>query len=110
MKFLVFRQDGFRLGPFMVVTAVVRPSAISTDAELVAELKSRVTAWVRGTEEGKKAWEESSGDLNIGDLSAYDLTPILKDCPNIVSLDWEQVEQAENWNYDTVLADDPDEE
>lgn len=103
LKFLVIRQEAFKVGPVIVVTAVVKPF-ITSDTELVEELKIGVTKWIRRTKEGRKAWELSSSDINIGDLSSYDLKPILKYCPNIISLDWEQVDQADNWVYDTVLA------
>jgi hypothetical protein len=100
------RQEAFKVGPVMVVTAVVNPKAITTDEELVHELRAGVTKWARTTKEGRAAYDYSADDMNIGDLSSVDLKPILANCPNIISLDWEQVNQAENWEYDTPLCDD----
>jgi hypothetical protein len=36
------------------------------------KLKEVVTLWVAKTKAGKKAWEYSGGDLNIGDLASYE--------------------------------------
>jgi hypothetical protein len=38
----------------------------------LSKLIEAVTLWVRTTDEGWACWEQSKGDLNIGDLALYD--------------------------------------
>lgn len=82
-------------------------------AVFLSHLKKALTRWVEFTDQGKRAWEISSRDFNIGDLSseAYnegDLAVILAGegihhlsiqtfCDHRVPLDW---------TYDTVLVDE----
>ena len=40
--------------------------------------QSGVNDWVESTPEGREIWEQSSGDLNIGDLDGYEEEESLK--------------------------------
>jgi hypothetical protein len=46
-------------------------SSAQTEAEALERLERGISKWTTHTEEGKQAWRDSSGDLNIGDLAAY---------------------------------------
>lgn len=72
-------------------------------------LQNAVTNWVTHTEVGKRVWDETCQDLNIGDLDSYStetLLPFLSENGindfdiHILSSD----EVDTNWTYDTVLA------
>jgi hypothetical protein len=109
-RFAVQREGDLFPQVVAIVTAVVNDNAITNQEELLSELRAGVTAWIRSTKEGKKAWRDSVQDFNIGDLMNYDFEPILAHCPNIESLEVDEVDVSDHWLYDTVLADDPEED
>jgi hypothetical protein len=43
-----------------------------TKDQILKALTTLLTQWVKDTDEGKKAWEYSGGDFNIGDLASYE--------------------------------------
>jgi hypothetical protein len=45
--------------------------------DLFTRLVQGVTRWVSSSDEGREAYEESSEDLNIGDLADYEAAPAL---------------------------------
>lgn len=70
-----------------------------------------INHWVATTEAGRKAWEESSKDLNIGDLANYnafkdvDFQRLLAERGlTFKSLDTADTQQA--FSYDQVLVDE----
>lgn len=48
-----------------------------TDEDALKRLRGAITDWVNQSEEGAKAWKESSQDFNIGDLAHHDSSPTL---------------------------------
>src|ERR1035437_9915177 len=75
----------------------------------LAALKSAVTEWIKTTKEGKNAWEESSKDFNIGELSNYNLVKIdrilAKQGIHDIDIEVHSMEgTSEGWSYDTILA------
>lgn len=52
---------------FAIVSAMT--TNISNEHTFLARLTEALTEWVRTTKEGKKAWEYSCYDFNIGDLA-----------------------------------------
>lgn len=64
------RQDGLEVNTLAIVKVEVKDSLSADDA--VEILKAIVTKWVKETEDGKDCWDNSNGDLNIGDLSLYE--------------------------------------
>ena len=62
------RLDGALVDALRVVeiTTVAR-----TKDEALQRLTRAIDGWVRSTDEGRKAWAESSEDFNIGDLAGY---------------------------------------
>jgi hypothetical protein len=108
-KFVVLRQDGFDIGPIMIMEAEVDSNAIESVKDLVDEFKDGVTQWARKTEEGREIWEFAGTDTNIGDISEY-LSDIIKYCPNINSMTAIMAEYNCGWNYDTPLCADIEED
>ena len=62
------RIDGALVDALRVVeiTTVAR-----TKDEALQRLTRAIDGWVRSTDEGRKAWAESSEDFNVGDLAGY---------------------------------------
>lgn len=107
---LVYRQEKLKIGPAVVISAD-QTQTVTNVNDLEERLVRGVTKWIIGTPEGKRTWEYSSGDLNIGDLANCvgdgenddpELVRFLAD-EGVVNLRIEQVETTA-WNYDTILA------
>ena len=106
LKFIITRENDLFTEDMPVVTARVKVGTIMDSEDLVSELKRGIAQWIRKTKEGREAWNNASyDDFNIGDLMGEDFAPILKNCPNIVELIIEVVKVANDWMFDTVLAD-----
>lgn len=95
---------------YAVVTAQVGDARLRGESAFLDALTKALSRWVRETETGQEAWEESSHDFNVGDLSNYysdpSLTPILTD-EGIVNLHIEvHSADASTWTYDTVLIEE----
>jgi hypothetical protein len=62
------RMDGALVDALRVVeiTTVAR-----TKDEALQRLTRAIEQWIRGTDDGRKAWVESSEDFNVGDLAGY---------------------------------------
>ena len=43
-----------------------------TKDQILKALTTLLTQWVKDTKEGKKAWENTGGDFNVGDLASYE--------------------------------------
>lgn len=105
MRFLVFREGMFP-SVSALVNAVVNEKVINDTKAMVAELKAGVTKWAKETETGKTAYEYAGSSMNIGDLANEDMEPILANCPNIFKIDFEQLDAADDWMYDTSLCEE----
>jgi hypothetical protein len=124
MSFVVFRNSREERTVAVVTAQVTPPLRLRGSAGFLKALKSALTAWVRETDEGRRAWKNSSEDFNVGDLSTFmvwrtntkkgepwyemprTLTPYLKDV-GILQLQVEtycDTDVAANWDYDTVLV------
>jgi hypothetical protein len=74
---------------------------------LLYKLKSALNSWIQDTEEGKAAWEESSEDFNIGDLTDYCNKDSLKKYFEIegIEVNIEMGSKDLCIPYDTILAE-----
>lgn len=107
-------RDSYDESTYAVVTASVENDALRTEGAFLDALIGALSRWVRETQTGRDAWEESSEDFNVGDLSNYhgdpSLTPILADV-GIMDLRV-KVYSADRstWTFDTVLIEENDDE
>ncbi|MEI8042075.1 MAG: hypothetical protein WCL11_11750 [Verrucomicrobiota bacterium] len=62
------RLDGALVDTLRVIEIT---TAANTKGEAMQRLTQAIQQWIRDTEEGRKAWAESSEDFNIGDLAGY---------------------------------------
>ena len=93
--------------------AAIDAGLYGSSDELMEQIKEATTHWVKTCHTGKKAWEDSRGDLNIGDLanySAYELSRfheylknkgITIEDMNVYSMDT----KPGVFHFDTVLVD-----
>jgi hypothetical protein len=105
MKFLVMREE-FPAKLFCLISADVEEQAITTDEELLLELRAGVEQWVRQLLRGRDVYDYAGSDMNVGDLLLEDIDSIVRFCPNIQTLRLERVDLSESWNYDTSLCGD----
>jgi phosphoserine phosphatase len=62
------RLDGALVDTLRVIEIT---TAANTKGEAMQRLTQAIQQWIRDTEEGRKAWAESSEDFNVGDLAGY---------------------------------------
>jgi hypothetical protein len=83
-------------------------SRIETPSEFFNALTTSTTEWVKNTDIGKKAFEYSCEDFNVGDLSSYlgdeDLNNILL-TNGICELEINLIDVEGFFNYDKRLVD-----
>lgn len=89
--------------------AIVKWKGVSEN-EILDRVRSAVTNWVNTTDEGKKAWLNSSQDFNVGDLWNHlgneQLIDLLKTHDvheleiHIMHVDCND----HNWKFDTLLV------
>lgn len=88
---------------------IAEASPVQNSRDALLALKKGVTEWVRTTEEGRRLWEYSSEDLNIGDLASYLEDASLLEClkrRGIEGIDLlYEVVEGEEISYDHVLVD-----
>lgn len=103
--FLVPRHDGLQVE----TVAVVRASTALSDSEFLPALKAALTEWFE-TEYGRGAWERSSQDFNVGDLSLVleedqrELHEcLLRHGIQELSVDAYDSSSAVDWSFDEVL-------
>lgn len=106
MRILVYRAGKFGIQHAVVLCATVDDAVIKNTDELVAHLVEGVTRWAAETEDGMQAYAYAGSDMNIGDLSNYDLLPIVERCPHIAGLAIEDVSFTSSFTYDTSLCKD----
>lgn len=90
-----------------VTLVVVGDSLLYHGDQCKEAVKCAVTDWINTTVDGKDEWEESSEDLNVGDLSgcySSTLKPFLKKY-GILELDIQTCsrESMHSWEFDDVL-------
>lgn len=90
--------------------AVVRWRGVN-HPELRSALTAALTEWMRTTQEGKDAWEDSSHDFNVGDLAnaPTDSSPLkeLLAAQNVHDLEidvYSDVSGDRYWTFDTLLV------
>jgi len=62
------RHDGALVDALRVVELTTEAN---TKDEVMQRLTRAIEQWIGNTQEGRKAWLESSEDFNIGDLAGY---------------------------------------
>jgi hypothetical protein len=68
---LVFiRREGIEI-PNIALATVTTAKKISV-REAMKKLEAAVQDWVENTQSGRKCWDYSCGDLNIGDLATHE--------------------------------------
>lgn len=110
IEFLVVRASTSEL-TFARVMATVTDERLMREFTFIDALKKALTQWACDTEEGRKAWKQSSYDFNVGDLAgevgAESMQPYLEKV-GIKRINI-GIETHDNrcvaWNYDTVLVD-----
>lgn len=71
-RVIPFVREGSRgIETIIIVRCKVDPVQKTTETTIEV-LKEVVTSWIKGFDDGRKAWEYSGGDFNIGDLAMYD--------------------------------------
>lgn len=80
-----------------------------TQEQVLERVQEASTDWMLETQEGQRAWADSVGDFNIGDLASA-LDPELCRCLTLhgifaVSITSPSHNVCPAWHYDTVLAD-----
>src|SRR5216684_534021 len=62
------RMDGALIDALRVVEIT---TVAETKGEAMQRLTQAIDQWIQNTDEGRKAWAESSEDFNIGDLANH---------------------------------------
>lgn len=110
MKFTVIRNDPDEI-TFALVTANVNQIVLGNETDFLNALTRAISDWVKTSDAGKMAWENSSEDFNVGDLSHWTDELSLKKCLEKegiteLNIDINSKNMASTeWMYDTVLAD-----
>ena len=109
---LVFvRHGSFGRIDTLAVYEVAHTTKLSTQDQVLAALRRGITAWVKNTDEGKKAWKYSGRDMNIGDVGSelsHSLLEYLAGEGIYEIKDICQVGEPETVPYDTVLVNSND--
>jgi hypothetical protein len=101
---------------FAVVTVDLMEQAIdaglSGATTFLAALKDTVTEWVKTTDSGRKAWEESDENFNVGDLANENLEALNelfmeRHAAFITDIDVfsQDGNTGDEWAFDDVLVD-----
>jgi hypothetical protein len=97
----------------MVIVKFTHKNRLKTPREVLEAFTHGITKWVETTNGGRKMWEYSSEDLNIGDLLSLGKDKSLKKNLKQVGIKkWKPIYQlvnGEEVSYDKVLAS-PNEE
>ena len=106
---LFARNENATISTFGVVTISSKDS--KDPNVLIDKFKAGVTDWINQTEDGKEVWDQSSSDLNIGDIAGYEHDESLNDCLAEYGINFEIDVMNDCGNvlpYDTVLANESD--
>lgn len=105
----LIRQEGVEITTVSIIKFVVTDK--TNESKVINKLTNVITQWVNNTEEGKKAWDDSSEDFNVGDLSSYEdiiKKTMSKELMKTGIYDFEIVMQGDSKeviNFDTILVD-----
>jgi hypothetical protein len=104
---LVYRLENLELGAAVVVSAE-RTAVVVSPVALREAVRRGVTRWMVVSSDGRKEWEYSGEDFNVGDLVSCLGDELLTDCllrEGVVGLVIEQLDVSADWVYDSVLVD-----
>ncbi len=97
-----------------VVRARVANDKLCGESAFLAALQRACTNWVQDFKSGREAWERACSDMNVGDLGGELGDNDLAGCLGAQGIaDLEigcYVGQSGGWSYDTVLADEPEDD
>ena len=106
-RILFRRPDGEFTDAICILDVDCNESDLETEAVMV-NLTAALTAWVKSTETGKEVWEDSSEDLNVGDMDGYwddvSLQPYLKQNGVLAVYGLDPMVRLEEQSYDRVLV------
>jgi hypothetical protein len=70
-KYIPFvREEDGKSTTYAILKVVLKPKdATLSNKAIVGYLTVLITMWIAETKEGRKAWQQSCGDFNIGDLA-----------------------------------------
>lgn len=102
------RQNGWRGIDQLLVVCFTHAETLRSAAEVLSAFKNGITEWIKTTKEGREVWDDSSDDLNIGDMAGYEYD---RDLRTILQkhgiLSWEivfELTESNQVSYDEVLA------
>jgi hypothetical protein len=104
------RMDGALVDALRVVEIT---TAARTKGEAMQRLTRAIGQWIRSTDQGRKAWAESSADFNVGDLAGCldgcgKAVPSLQRCLEREGIarikDLFVLTDSEQESYDRILA------
>jgi hypothetical protein len=103
-KIMFVRNDSFGVSNYGFICVESKES--DKKEVLLAKLNLALNEWMETTDEGAKAWSQSSEDFNIGDLCHVYTSDSLIACllKQDISIDIEMGDQDACASYDTVLA------
>jgi hypothetical protein len=112
VKFIV-RRDSDDEETYAIITARVENPKLAKDSVFLEHLGAALSKWAKETKEGKKAYEDSREDFNVGDLAGHcsdeSLTPFLsKNGIHELDVDVNCEKSCRIWSYDTILIDTRD--
>lgn len=101
------RKEGGFIDQLLVVE-FHHAESINSIEKVMQAFSGAITEWVENTEDGLEAWEQSTEDLNIGDLISEDTQSLNPFLQKYGILKWQtiyQLHEKEEVSYDRVLAD-----
>ena len=111
IRICFIRMDGARVDALRVIEMT---TVAETKENALQHLSKAISRWIQNTNEGRRAWTESSEDFNVGDLAEYlsrtgkatlGLQRFLEKEGVSRVKDLFVLTNAERENYDRVLAD-----
>jgi hypothetical protein len=113
----IVRRDSSDEFTYAKVEAEVDRVELAEASAFLSALRAGVSDWTNYHATGRAAWQASSQDLNIGDLSGHTKDARLRAAlreEGITNLKitctcYDQA-PASCWSYDSVLAEEPDDE
>jgi hypothetical protein len=110
--FLFVRQEGLSGITNAAVLTIDYAVAVAGVADALEAFKKGVSQWVAETSDGRRCWEESSENLNIGDLLNEDINDVefqtIMSQHNVVILRMCSIEHDATEAFDLVLATAPE--
>jgi len=109
VTFVIPRMEGISKAHLVaIVHATIYDMNLKSENNFLAELKKACTEWVKTTDEGKRLWQDSSQDLNIGDIAQQGDLEELSLLMDGVMDDSLSIEiyggEPGDWMYDSLLV------